>query len=87
MITTTIVNLLLFPIQALFDTIPQHAGFGLNTLAQTITSSSYFPNLGWINDYFPLDTAMTALAYILSTIAIMLIANIAIWIYHQFWGS
>lgn len=82
MILTWLMNLIIVPIQALMNLMPTASTLNLNAQATTIAAS--IPGLGWINDYFPLSAMVTALTTIVACLAIMLIVNIGLWIYHQF---
>lgn len=85
MITTFLLNFILVPIDGLFQLLPIASSLGLNTMASSVVS--FIPGLGWANDYFPLTAAVSALTVIVATLAIMLLVNVGLWLYHQFWGS
>lgn len=87
MITNFLLTFLITPVVALIQLLPSGSGLGLNTLATTITGSSYWPALGWANDYFPINTAITCITVIISVLVIMTTIQIGMWLFHQFWGS
>ncbi len=88
MIVSSLLWIILAPIQGLIDLLPTAgSGLGINTLATTITSSSYWPNLGWANDYFPVDLAITLIGFTITAMFTMFTIRIALWLYHQFWGA
>lgn len=86
MILNVLLTIIEAPILALIDLLPHGAGLGLNTLATSIVGSSYWPQLGWANDYFPLDTAITCIELILATAIIMVTLQMATWIYDKIRG-
>lgn len=81
MITNLIFNALFAPIWLLLDSVPTATSLTINTWANDVVN--YFPALGWVNDYFPLAQAMDAITLILSVVGVMLIVNLALWVYHQ----
>jgi hypothetical protein len=88
MVTDLLLNLVLAPIAALFHHLPGiGAGLGMHSLATTITTSSFWPDLGWANNYLPLDLAATLMGILITTTITMLGIRVTLWVYHQFWGS
>lgn len=87
MITNTLLTVVTAPILALISLLPTGSDLGIHAFATSLTTSSYWPHLGWPNDYIPLDTAVTCMGLILTTAAVMLVIQITLWIYHQLWGS
>lgn len=82
MITDLLINLILTPIQLLLDQLPTAASLGLNSDASTIVSA--LPPLGWLNDYMPVTQMIEAAIAIVACLAIMLLVNFGLWVYHQF---
>jgi hypothetical protein len=88
MITNLFLNLIWAPIHGIFNLLPTAgAGLGINTLATTITTSSYWPSLGWANNYFPLDLTVNLFTVLLGVYFTLLGIRVVVWVYHQFWGS
>ena len=85
MIVNLVVNILLAPIQALLDLLGTAGSLGLNTAATNVVSA--LPPLGWLNDYMPVTQMLEAVTAIIGTLAVMLIINLGLWVYHQFWGN
>lgn len=86
MIIDAVVNVLLAPFLAPLSVLPTATTlFPVNTWATDIVAQ--IPPLGWVNDYFPIQPALAALALILAVLAVLLLVNFAIWVYHQIWGS
>jgi hypothetical protein len=77
---TTVLTFFLNPL-------PTGTTSSLTTAVSNLTSSSFWPDLGWANNYLPLDQAITALGLLLTLFAITYVVQVAIWVYHFFWGS
>ncbi|MCU1362389.1 MAG: hypothetical protein JWM55_217 [Acidimicrobiaceae bacterium] len=82
MITTDVINFILVPIKALLNVLPTASNLGLSGYVSTILAD--VPGLGWANQYFPITQAIDALTLVFSVMAIMLLVNLGLWIYHQF---
>jgi hypothetical protein len=89
MITTAILNGLLSLINLVLSPLPTGSSLNLSTQATALTTSSLWPHLGWLNDYLPVDQAVTAFTLILSTWGIIYLIRIGLWIWNllPFGGS
>ncbi len=82
MITSFIITGLLSTLTIIFTPLPSGSSLDLTTQAQAITTSAYWPHLGWINNYIPLDQAVAAFTLIISTWGIVYLIRIGIWLWN-----
>jgi hypothetical protein len=82
MITSALINLILVPITAVLSLLPSGTPLNLNTQMQNITNTSYWPKLGWINNYIPLDQMTAAATIIIAALGITLTIRVAIYIWN-----
>lgn len=80
-ITNAILAIILTPLNFIINQLPTEPGLGLNTLATTITTSTFWPHLGWANDYFPLTEFAAYLAITLTVFAVAYLIRIFIWLW------
>lgn len=85
MITNLLLTIIMTPFHDLIEVFPTGSALGVNTAAQALVTQ--IPALGWVNNYFPLTTAFTVATVLIEWTAIVLATNLALWIYHQFWGN
>jgi hypothetical protein len=82
MLTTFILKWSLSIITAPFTYLPTMPSLGLNSLATTITGSSYWPNLGWINNYIPVGEAVGLITTLVAIFTVMYLVKAAIWLWN-----
>jgi hypothetical protein len=81
-ITSFIITGLLSAISIIFGPLPSGSSLNLTTQAATITTSSYWPQLGWLNNYIPVDQAVAALTLIITTWGVVYLIRIGIWLWN-----
>jgi hypothetical protein len=81
---SVIVDAILLAIQGVlhgtFGELPTTPTLGLNTLAGTITGTSFFDHLGWLNSYWPVSESLDALGVLIGVIVIMFLVRILLWV-------
>jgi hypothetical protein len=82
MLTTFILNSIIDVIAGPLSLLPTESSLNINSLTGTLTSSAFFPNLGWANNYFPLDEFGTLLTIALTTWLITYLIKFALWIWN-----
>jgi hypothetical protein len=81
MLTTFVLQWAMAIITAPFTLLPTIAPLGINALATTITTSSEWPGLGWINNYFPLSEAIAYISFLVTIFIVMYLVKTAIWLW------
>jgi hypothetical protein len=82
MLINFLLNAVISILAAPFTLLPTGTSLDINSAASTLTSSSFFPHLGWANDYFPLDEFVILLGIALSTWVIVYLIRFAIWVWN-----
>ena len=76
-----VVNIILSPL-------PVGNTLNLTTDALAITTSPYWPQLGWINNYIPIDQAVAAFTTIIGAWTVIYLIRIGLWLWNLLpWGG
>jgi hypothetical protein len=81
-LVTFILKWALAIVTAPFALLPTIGSLGLNTLATTITTSSWWPPLGWANNYFPISEAIAMITFLVTVFVVMYLVKAAIWLWN-----
>jgi hypothetical protein len=82
MLINFVLNAVISVLAAPFTLLPTGSSLDINSAATTLTGSSFFPSLGWANDYFPLTEFVGLLTIALSTWLITYLIKFALWIWN-----
>jgi hypothetical protein len=89
MLVTAVVDAIMGILSSVWDVLPigtnastNCLGLGLNCQAQSITSSSQWPQLGWLNNYLPLDQMVLAAQLLITTVLVTLVIRIGIYLWN-----
>ena len=81
MITNFLLNGILTILTAPLALLPHEPSLGIATGASTLTSSSFFPHLGWANDFFPLSEAIAMIGIAAATFLVIYVIKLALWLW------
>jgi hypothetical protein len=84
MILGSILALILSIFTLPFALLPSGPALGINGYAQNVVNDGFFRHLGWVNNYLPLDQAVTAIGILLTLLGVMWTVRILLWVLTKF---